>query len=186
MGRFDESIKIVKETLEIDPLSPVVYNELGSAMQFVGQYNEALEQYNKGLELAPDFPQGHVLMADIYSEMGIHDKAVEHCRKLLSLNPDVETDMGYVGYYYGMAGQRAEALKILDELKERSKKKYISFHIANIYLGLGDKEHALEWLEKAYDEHDINLVWLKVDPKYDSLRDNPHFQDLLRRKNFPK
>jgi TolB-like protein/Flp pilus assembly protein TadD len=186
MGRLEESIAIGKQTLEIDPLLPAAYNELGFALHVAGRYEEALEQYLKGLELAPEFPQSHLLLASIYSDKGMYEETITHCQKLMSLVPNIPGYMSYVGYFYAMAGRRAEALKILDELKERSKEEYISVDVALIYVGLGEEDQALEWLEKAYDEHNVSLAWLKMDPIFDTLRDDPRFQDLLRRMNFPE
>lgn len=186
MGRLEESIAIGKQTLEIDPLLPAAYNELGWALHIAGRYEEALEQYRKGLELAPEFPQSHSLLAFICSEKGMYEESITHCQKLMSLVPNIPGYMSDVAYFYVMAGRRAEALKILDELKERSKEEYISVYIALIYVGLGEKDQALKWLEKAYNEHDVSLVWLKMSPMFDTLRDDPRFQDLLRRMNFPE
>ncbi len=95
--------------------------------------------------------------------------------------------MGWLGYLYGMAGQRNEALKILNELKKRAEKEYVpASALASIYLGLGETEKALQYLEEAYQQRDVSLVWLKVDWRYDPLRSNPRFQSLLRRMNFPE
>ena len=91
------------------------------------------------------------------------------------------------GYMYGMAGQRNEALKILNQLKKRAEKEYVpASALANIYLGLGKTEQALQLLEQAYADHDVLLVWLKVHWMYDPLRSDSRFQSLLRRMNFPE
>ena len=87
-----------------------------------------------------------------------------------------------LGRAYAVAGQREEARKALDELQTRAKRGYIApFFFANVYLGLGEKEQAFAWLEKAYEARSWYLTWLKVDPALDSLRSDPHFADLLRR-----
>ena len=83
---------------------------------------------------------------------------------------------------YAVSGRRIEALKVLDELNELSKRRYVSsYRVAAIHLGLGEKEQAFEWLERAYEEHDAWLVWLKVDPVLDDLHADPRFTDLVRR-----
>ena len=90
-----------------------------------------------------------------------------------------------LGHTYAVAGKRSEARKILEELKEGSKRENVSpYYIAGMHAGLGEKEQAFEWLEKAYEEREIGLV--KVDPRLDPLRSDPRFQDFLRRMNFPE
>jgi hypothetical protein len=98
----------------------------------------------------------------------------------------VEVEAG-IGRVDTVSGKRAEAQKVLDELKNRSKQIYVSwYHVASIYAGLGDKDRAFEWLENAYKERSDSLVYLKVDPKVDSLRSDPRFTDLVRRFGLPQ
>ena len=93
--------------------------------------------------------------------------------------------VGALGHAYAVSGKRAEAHKVLAELKDLSKRRYVApFDIALVYVGLGDKAQALEWLQRAYEDHSFRLTWIKVDPRLDSLRGEPRFQDLLRRMNL--
>jgi len=184
MGRVSESISITKQTIEIDPLLPINYNELGWALQIAGKYDDALEQYQRALKLDPEFHQTHWALAYTYFEKGMYEEAITHCQKLMSLAGEVPFYAAFPGYIYGMTDRRSEALEILDSLKERSKKEYISSAIALIHIGLAEKDQAIEWLERAYREHDIWLVWLKMGSTFDTLRDDPRFQDLLRLMNF--
>ena len=185
MGRINESIPITKQTIEIDPLLPMNYNELGYALQMAGNYDEALEQYQKALKLDPEFHQTHFLLAYNYFEKSMYEEAITHCQKLMSVAGELPFYAAICGYIYGMVDIRSEALEILDSLEERSKGENISSAVALIHIGLGEKDQALEWLDRAYKEHDIWLVWLKIWRAVDPLRDNPRFQDLLRRMNFP-
>jgi len=184
MGRVSESISITKQTIEIDPLLPINYNELGWALQIAGKYDDALEQYQRALKLDPEFHQTHWALAHTYFEKGMYEEAITHCQKLMSLAGEVPFYAAFPGYIFGMTDRRSEALEILDSLKERSKKEYISSAIALIHIGLAEKDQAIEWLERAYREHDIWLVWLKMGSTFDTLRDDPRFQDLLRLMNF--
>jgi len=93
--------------------------------------------------------------------------------------------LGELGHAYAVSGKRAEALKALSELKGLSKRRYVApFDMALLYTGLGDKAQALASLERAYEDHSVHLTWIKVDPRLDSLRGEPRFQDLLRRMNL--
>ena len=190
MGRFEDSIALGKQTLEIDPLAPTAYSELGWSMEFAGRYDEALELYRKGLELDPDFPQIVGLVSFTYLRRGMTQEALEQWQKVeravagTTLSPSW---MGWIGYFHGMTGRRAEAVTILNELKKRAEKEYVpATALAHIHLGLGEKEQALESLEQAYEDRVVFLVWLKEFWFYDPLRDDPRFQDLLRRLNFPE
>jgi hypothetical protein len=83
---------------------------------------------------------------------------------------------------YAVTGKRSEALKLTDELKQLSARKYVpATSVALIYAGLGDKDQAFEWLERAYDQHAFQLQWITLEPRFDDLRSDPRFQDLLRR-----
>jgi serine/threonine protein kinase len=181
-GRFEESIAEAKRALELDPLSLYVNLLLGQVFYQARQYDQAIEQYRKALELDPNFflPHSFLGMAYVHKSMykeGIAEleKAVEIFRSNLSLM--------FLGRGYALAGRRAEAQKVLDQSNEFSKGKYVpAFRRAEIYAGLGEKDKAFEWLEKAYEEHFI--IAIKVEPVYDPLRSDPRFQDLLRRMNL--
>ena len=184
MGRFEESIAVGKQTLEIDPLSPAVYNELGWALKQAGQYQAALEQYGKGLELDPDFEQSHILLAELYLETGRYQEALAETDKLMGLAPGKDS-RSFAANFYARAGRRAEARKILNELKKRAKHESVSpVAFARIFAGLGETDQALNLLEKAFADRDVRLVLLKAESTWAPLRSNPRFQDLLRRMNF--
>ena len=185
MGRFEESIAAGKQTLEIDPLSPAVYNELGWALKHAGRYQAALEQYRKGLELDPDFEQSRWVLGELYLETGRYQEALSETDKLVGLAPGKDS-MSWAANVYARVGRRAEARRILNELKERAKQEYVSpVAFARIFAGLGETEQALNLLEKAFADRDVRLVMLKVESAWAPLRSNPRFQDLLRRMNFP-
>jgi tetratricopeptide (TPR) repeat protein len=87
-----------------------------------------------------------------------------------------------LGHAYAVSGERDKANQILTELREASRQRYVNpYLLAVIYLGLGDKDQAFVWLDKAFQDRSSFLIWLKVEPQFDSLRDDPRFQDLLRR-----
>jgi TolB-like protein/cytochrome c-type biogenesis protein CcmH/NrfG len=189
MGRFEESIAVGRRTVEIDPLPPNAYCELGWTLGFTGRDEQALQQFEKGLELNPAFEQCHFLLADFYSRQGRAQEAIEHLEEALSLLPSKTPSvvLGPTGYLYALAGRRDEALRILDELEGRAEKEPDnSFALALASLGLGREEDSLGRLERAYEEHSIQLVWLKVLPAFDALRSHPRFRALLRRMDFPE
>ena len=114
--------------------------------------------------------------------MGRHEEAIavlQEVRKLWESNTRLLADLGYA---YSVAGERSEAQKLLDELNQRSKQQYVApYGIAQIYVGLGEKDRAFEWLERAYLDRNWLMAFLKVEPAFDPLRSDPRFRDLLRR-----
>jgi TolB-like protein/DNA-binding winged helix-turn-helix (wHTH) protein/Tfp pilus assembly protein PilF len=189
IGRFEESIAVGKQTVELDPLSPSAYNELGWALIHAGRDFEGLKQYKKGLELDPRFAQSYWVLADYYVHKGMTDEAVRSIRQTETFMDETRppTWLGLLALLYARAGRRDDALRILSELERRAKTGYVpATALAHAHLGLGEKEKALSFLERAYEDRDISLVWLKVNWRYDPLRSDPRFQDLLRRMNFPE
>jgi TolB-like protein/Tfp pilus assembly protein PilF len=182
MGRFDESIALGRETLELDPVSPLAYNEVAWALDFAGRENEALEYYGKASDLEPAFLQTLVLRGEILARTGRTQEAISHLQKAeVAIGAGTAT-LGLVAYGYTVAGRRADALRVLERLQHGARGGFVwPGEFVWIYCGLGEKQRALDWLEKAYAERDPILVFLKVHPMYRGLRDEPRYQEMLRR-----
>jgi eukaryotic-like serine/threonine-protein kinase len=181
-GRTDEAIAEARRAQEIDPLSLVAHISAGHPFYFSRQYDRAIEQVRKALELDPKFPNGHAKLARNLVQQGKYGDAIAEYKLVMNSMGRTSQNIGELGNAYAVSGDRAEALKLLDELKEMSANRYVSpLDFAFIYTGLGDKEQALEYLEKAYQERTAWLMWIKVDPRLDPLRSDPRFADLLRR-----
>lgn len=185
MGRFDESLKEMMRARELDPLSDMVNFGIGTVFHWSRQPERAIEQYRRVLELNPNFQIAYSYLAEAYEEEGDFVSAVATIENApIALNDPIT--LSAAAHAYGKAGERRKALEILSELERQSSQEYEpAFHIAQIYLGLGDHEQALAWLEKACDERSVWLIWLGVDPKFDPLRSDPRFEDLLRRVGLP-
>jgi tetratricopeptide (TPR) repeat protein len=113
-------------------------------------------------------------------------EAIAEHEKAVALLPEIPLYLGHLGNTYGLAGKKAPALKVIEQLKEQSRRKYVApYDIALVYIGLGEKDQAFAWLEKAYQAHSNDMSNLKADPTFDPIRSDPRFQDLLRRMNFP-
>jgi TolB-like protein/Tfp pilus assembly protein PilF len=188
MGRFEESIAIAEWTLEIDPLSPLAHNEIGYALDHLGRDEDALEWYYQSLELNPARRQSHVVMGMFFSRRGRAGEAIAHLEDAEFLLPSSRPPpiLGWIGAGYARAGRRDDALRILKELEGRVEREPVhSMALAHVYLALGREKESLDLMERAYEEHAVELVWLKVGPAYDPLRSHPRFQALLDRMNFP-
>lgn len=148
--------------------------------------DQAIEQYRKTLEIDENFGLAHFQLGQVYAQKGMYQEAIAEYQKAKLLYGDPSV-VAYLGHAYAMSGKRGAAQKILDELMERARQSYVSpDYMAIVYLSMGDKDHAFEWLEKAYEARASNLIYLKVDPVYDSLRQDPRFRHLLRRMNLPE
>jgi tetratricopeptide (TPR) repeat protein len=181
MGRYDESIAALKRAEQLDPMSPNIAGALGGSFFWAREYDRAIEHYQKALDLDPSLTIMRLFMAEAYEQMGRFQEALAECKQV-SLTDKSPTTMAELARAYAMFGRRDEAQKILGELKEVSRQRYFpSYAVATIYTGLGDKERALEWLEKAYEERCGWMAFLRVDPALDSLRSEGRFKDLLRR-----
>ncbi len=184
-GRLDEAIAEAKLAQDADPLSLIISSSAGYTFHLARRYDQAIEQLRKTLEMDPNFHPAHWYLATFYDQVARYEDAIAECQKALSLGGDPGV-LGVLGHVYAASGKRAEALRVLAELKDLSKRRYVDpSDIALVYVGLGDKPQALEWLEKAYEDRSYRLTWIKVLPQFDSLHRDPRFQDLLRRMGLP-
>jgi len=182
MGRIEESFVESKRALELDPLGVILNVHLGWHYMNARQYDRAIEQLKKAIEMDPNFGVAHWYLGLAYDHEGMYPEAENELRKAKELLKDNEAVAADLGHVYAVSGRKDEARKVIDELKELSKRKYVSsYHVALIYLGLGEKDQAFEWLDNAYRERSDLLVYLRVEPRLDSLRSDPRFVDLVRR-----
>jgi len=181
MGRQPEALRELYLAQKYDPLSPEVSVLIGLSFLSGGESDRAIQQFQKALDLEPNFWVAHHMLGMAYMKEKRYGEARNELAKATDLGGStwVAADVGYLD---AISGRQSEALKMLQSLLERSKQGYVSpHHIAGIYVGLGQKDRAFEWLEKAYQSRDEMLVFLKVDPKWETLRPDPRFQDLLHR-----
>jgi tetratricopeptide (TPR) repeat protein len=181
-GRFDEAKAKRKRALELDPLSPKYSMVAGATSYFAGQYTEAIAQNEKTINLESRYLPAYFWLGQAYEQKKMYEQAIATYQKGITQAERHPRVIAALGHAYALAGQRDKAQKALAELREISKQHHIDpYLIAFINVGLGDKEQAFAWLEKAYQERSSILIWLKVEPTFDSLRTDPRFQDLLRR-----
>jgi len=179
MGRMDEGIAEMTRAQELDPLSLAINAQLGFLFYLARRYDQAIEQCQRTLEMEPGYEEARIYLAWIYVQKGMYEEAIAQYQKLKGDIPDV---LAMLGAAYAVSGQRGKARDVLAELKEISQRRYVPpVFVAAIYTGLGDKDQAFAWLEKAYEDRDESFVGLKVLPLFDPLRSDQRFADLLRR-----
>jgi TolB-like protein/Tfp pilus assembly protein PilF/predicted Ser/Thr protein kinase len=188
MGRLDAAIAETKRGLELDPISLTINRGLGLAFYTARQYDQAIEQEQRTLELDPTYIPAHRTLGMTYAQKSMYREATAEFDKALLISPGNPGALSELGYCYALSGQRPAAQKVLDQLNELSKQKYVpAGYRAMIYIGLGEKDKAFEWLEKSYQDRFIvgdGMGDIKVDPVFDPLRSDPRFKDLLRRMNL--
>ncbi|MBI1984287.1 MAG: winged helix-turn-helix domain-containing protein [Acidobacteria bacterium] len=187
MGRVDEAVAEAKLIRKLDPLSPIINSHLGWVLYLAHQHDQAIAQCRMTLELEPNFFPARRYLGLAYEQSGLHKEAVAELQEAVVLSSNSPLTKAELAYAYAMSGKRPEAQRVLEELRERSNREYISpYFIATIYTGLGKKDEAFAWLHKAYEDRADGLVYLQVEPKFDRLRSDPRFQDLLGRMKFPE
>ena len=185
LGRSEEAIREIEQARRLDPLSARMNANVIYILFLGRQYDRAIAEGRKALELEPNHAWTHFFLARAYLGNGMPREAFAQFQIRLSLEaafPKAHADMALAN---AALGNREEALKILDQLKQQSKQEYVTpYPMARAYLRLGRKEEALEWLEKGLATYDGDIMQLKVDPDLDPLRSDPRFQDLLQRMKF--
>ena len=185
MGRHDEAIAEMKRAMELEPLSLQQGANFASIYTYARQFDLAVEQAKKTHELDPDFFGARVWLAHAYNAKGMYAEAIAICEKSLQRDPTRQSLLRALGIAYAKTGRRSEAEGVIKKLKDIARTQYVlSYYVATIYAALGERDKALVELEEAYTERDWFVSRIKVDPFVDSLRDDPRFQDLLRRMNL--
>ena len=185
-GRADESVAEARSAVERDPLDLHSLHMLALMFQLDRRFDPMMAEARAGIELDQSY---HILYWDLgwaLVGLGRHDEAVEAFRQAASLEPGDVFSQAYLGSALGLAGQRQEALTILERLERRRTQEYVGgIFLAQVCLGLGEHDQAISWLQQAAEERDSWLVVLNTWPEYDPLRSDPRFQALLKKMNFP-
>jgi TolB-like protein/Tfp pilus assembly protein PilF len=182
MGRMDEARAAMRRALELDPLLLVTNVNLGRIDYYEGRYDQAIKQYQRALELDKDFMRTHLRLGLAYVQQGRYHEALIEYNKALEIAGDTPQVRAHIAHVMAVSGKKTEALAALAELQERAKRQYVPpYDIALIYVGLGERDKAFAWLEKAYNDHSTEMIYFKVDPLLTPLRSDPRYQDLLRR-----
>lgn len=184
-GRFDEALRESERARRLDPLSLIIAADNGAILYFSRRYRQAIDKWRSVLQMEPDFPRAHIIFL-AFVEQGMYDEAfadVEAQRPWLPA-PLYWSDLVFIN---ARAGRMPDARHAMQELLQATRRQPIQAGvIAWAYLMLGEKDQALDWLERAYAEHSNDMASLRVNPAYDGLRSDPRFQRLLERVGLAK
>jgi TolB-like protein/Flp pilus assembly protein TadD len=179
-GRFDEGLEEMKLATDRDPLSLIIIKDTGEIYYVARKYDQAMEYYRKALEMDPDFIIARRYLGMVYVQKREFSSAIAELQKARQLE-DSPDSLAELGYTYALSGRRQEAQKALRDLRLMSERRYTSPRdYALIYAGLGDRDKAFEWLEKGYRERAV-MAELSVDPRWDNLRTDARFANLMKR-----
>jgi len=180
-GRHEQALAEIKLSRELDPLSLLTNALEGQILFFAGKYDEALDHLQKTIDLDPNFWLSHLVISRVYSEIGMHAEAIAAAKKAGELSGNSQSN-AYRAYALAKAGKTDEARAVLDELLKLSAERYVPpYNFAIVYNALGESGKALDYLEKGYEQKDVRMVFLKVEPIWNSLRSEPRFLDLMKR-----
>jgi serine/threonine-protein kinase len=181
VGRFADAIASMKAAHNLDPLSQNVIADLALAYYFARQYENAVEQCQDVLEVQPGFHRPHQLLGMIHLQQGLCMEALTELQQAMFLSDGNRKIRALLAVAKANCGDTAEALQIVSELHAGKRPYTSAVDMALVYSALGDRDRVFEWLERAYAAQDGELIWLGIDPIYDSIRSDPRFRDLLER-----
>ena len=186
-GRKEQALAEAEKASELDPLSPVVGANLAKILQEAGQNDKAIEQAKKTLDLEPDSAVTHAVLGVVYQDKRMYAEAITEYKRALQLGGPPGEVRGLLGYAYAVSGNRTDAEKIIAELKALwPRHTHAALDLAVVFSGLGDKENALYWLEKAQEMHVSDLIGIRQDSHFVEVRSDPRFQALVQRADGPK
>lgn len=181
-GRLDQALRQLRYALQLDPLSPIVSTAVGGCLYRMRQWDEATEILRSTLQSNPGFGHAHWSLGRSLLEQGEPEEALQQFEVAARIMGPIPAALSELGYCYARMGQRDRAHGTIQELQRLAAKEWVSpLSAALVYAGLGEQKAAIERLEEAFEKRIRQLVWVNVDPRYDSLRGQPEFEQLISR-----
>jgi tetratricopeptide (TPR) repeat protein len=185
-GRNDAAFREIQIAHELDPLSLAINTDLGFHHYYNGRYADAISQLESVLKMNGDFLLANLCLGRAYLKVGRFDDALSQFARAEAKVRDWPVLVTARGNAYGVAGRTAEARAVLAEMEALSRTRFVTaYGMALIYAGMRETDPAFEWLDKAFEERSHWLVWLKLDPRWDVLRGDPRFEQLIARMKYP-
>ena len=186
VGRHAEAIAESERARELDPLSNIINTWVGSRYFFARQYDKAIEQYRNAVEMDPGFVPVHLVLGHALEQKHLYQEAIAELEKAVSLSGGSPVYMASLAHAYGVAGRRGQAKKLFDDLSKLSEQRYVSsYDLALASLGIGETDQAFTLLARAVDERSPRAAFLGVDPRFDGLRSDARFKELMIRIGRP-
>ncbi|HEX6127234.1 MAG TPA: winged helix-turn-helix domain-containing protein [Pyrinomonadaceae bacterium] len=185
-GRMDEGFALLERARILNPLHLRNNSVYSQYLTFSGRPDEALAELSRVLELDPNFYLAHLAASQAHLEKGSYREAISAAEIAKAMNPQDSTPVTFIAYALAKQGRKAEANKKLSELLKLSDSRAVTpYNIALVYSGLGDAENTFRWLNRAVDQRDLRLAFIKVEPKWNELRTDERFAEIVRRVRIP-
>ena len=186
LRRFPEAVAADEIQRRLDPASPIALSSLGRARYRARQFDAAIGDFKEVIALDPAYAPAYARLADVYLALGQYDEALHWLDKGQAVSGGTRRQTDGYAMAYALAGRRGEAETVLRDLVERAKTSdQVAYSIAQVETALGNKDAAFLWLNRAYDQHSATLWLVNGELKFEPLRTDPRFQDLLRRMHLP-
>jgi serine/threonine-protein kinase len=180
LGRMEESKRECHLALAIDPFDPNANAQLGSHYFYARHYKDAVEQLEKTIEIMPEFYLSHLFCGQAYMQDGKYREAIAALERARMLE-EAPAVLGFLGHAFALAGEPDKAIELLNLISNLQRRRYVpAYSLAVVNTGLGNDDEAFQWLEKACEERNVWVGWIKVSPEFDRLRSHPRFTQLLR------
>jgi serine/threonine protein kinase/tetratricopeptide (TPR) repeat protein len=187
LGRYDEAAVAIKRAQELDPLSSVIAVNISRLYQLQNNHEASINNSLKSIELDPNFGPAHEYLGLSYLRLGRNAEAITELEKAVELTNRSGITLGDLGYVYAATGKRAEAAEVIKELEGKyARQEAIGQYVAAVYVGLGDRDKAFEWLEKDFQARNGKLAEVRWQLQFETLRDDPRFKNLLKRMGLPE
>jgi tetratricopeptide (TPR) repeat protein len=182
LGRFDEALAELRRARELDPFSAIIQGNICRLFIYTRQYDRAIEEGRKAVEIDPNLFVGHNFFAQAYAAKKMTREAIAESQTAANLMGRTPMGLMILGRAQALSGNRSEALRTVEEMKALSTRRYVSpAFVAMVLRHLGDKDQIFDWWAKACEDRSFDVIYLKVDPLNDDLRDDPRFAGLLRK-----
>ena len=179
MGRHEESLREAQRAMDLDPLETIINTHMAWCFFYARQYARSLTKSREDVDRNPNFLMSKLILGHTYKEKGMYPQAIATFQDSVRLSKDDQV-LGYLGNALAVADRKEDALRVLGDLQRIAKERRVSpYSFALVYVGLGDKDRAFEWLERAYAERSPKLIYLKVEPQLDGIRTDPRFGVLM-------
>ena len=181
VGRVGDSLAELSRARELDAGSPIVNTNLGWSLLYARRSPQAVDQFRQTVQLDPNYVSARWGLGVAYAQENLFAEAIAELKQAVQLSDGSPALIGHLGYAYGRSGSTSAAMETIAELRRLAERQYVpSSAVALVYAGVENKAMTLEWLERAYQEHDFSLVFIQVAPWFQSVRGEPRFQQLLR------
>ncbi|MDE3137175.1 MAG: winged helix-turn-helix domain-containing protein [Acidobacteriota bacterium] len=187
LGRIEEALAEIRKAQELDPLSLVIGTEVAWNLYMARQFDKAVQQARRVLEMEPEFPATHHVLGLALDAQGLHEDAIACFQRASEQTGAQQNTIAGLAHACARCGRTKGAQAALKRLMVESRERYVAPYLfAVVYAGLGAVDETLTWAEKAFEEHDVWMIWIKQDPRFDEVRGTPRFRRLLQRLNFPE